>query len=420
MSGRRRPASVTASPPVVGLAYDLQVRFRFEDHAEPGTHQRLVVRDQDAEAHAFTGSRARSRNPPFGARARFELAAVDRYALAHADQAVTAAVRWRFAVRSLPVVRYLDLDVAVVVAHVHLGVRRGRVIDRVRQALLHEAVRRQVDAGWERYRLSLDLEVHREAGLASVGDERVDPAQARLWRQHRPTVRIPERADHPPHLRERLAPGPFDGEQRLALLLLLGTEQPTHAGRLDRHHADAVAHDVVELSGDPRAFLNDGTQRVGFTVALSDDRPRLRGLRLVGGPAEHEAGEPADREIDRDEEDLGRRVSGDHGNQDRSARHDDREADAGLASVAEAAEEERRHQTHGEEALGGREQQRIDERDAGREDPVGGGTREREPPMRDDHDRQDRHRRQREPERAGRVRVRCVPSEDGVEHPDED
>jgi hypothetical protein len=125
-----------------------------------------------------------------------------------------------------------------------------------------------------------------------------------------------------------------------------------------------VPDDVVQLSGDPRAFLDDGTERVGLTVALGDDRPRLGGLRLVGRAAEHVAGEPADREVERDEDDLGHRPSGDPVHQDRGAHHHDGETDAGLAGVGQAPEQERRHEPDDEEALGGRDQERIAEGDA--------------------------------------------------------
>ncbi len=48
--------------PVRGLADHLDVLLSLEDHAEAGADERLVVDDQDAEAHAgATGSLARKR-----------------------------------------------------------------------------------------------------------------------------------------------------------------------------------------------------------------------------------------------------------------------------------------------------------------------------------------------------------------------
>ena len=83
---------------VGGLADDLEVVLGVEDHAEPGAHERLVVGDQQAHAHARLNSshverkasraRASRRRPGPG----LELAAVEPHALAHAHEAVPAAV----------------------------------------------------------------------------------------------------------------------------------------------------------------------------------------------------------------------------------------------------------------------------------------------------------------------------------------
>ena len=75
--------------------------------------------------------------------AGLELAAVDRDPLAHADQAVAAALA---AAVSGAVVGDGQLDVAVAVADDHLGALCARVLDRVGQALLDESVGGQVDA----------------------------------------------------------------------------------------------------------------------------------------------------------------------------------------------------------------------------------------------------------------------------------
>ena len=68
-----------------------------EDHAEAGADERLVVGDQDADAHARSRERepARTAKPPPAAAAGVELAAEERDALAHPDQAVAAAVERR-------------------------------------------------------------------------------------------------------------------------------------------------------------------------------------------------------------------------------------------------------------------------------------------------------------------------------------
>jgi hypothetical protein len=47
--------------PIRRFAHHFDVLFGFEDHAEARSHERLVVDDQDAEAHSsVTGRRARN------------------------------------------------------------------------------------------------------------------------------------------------------------------------------------------------------------------------------------------------------------------------------------------------------------------------------------------------------------------------
>ena len=82
--------------------------------------------------------------------------------------------------------------------------------------------------------------------------------EARLRSESGRLLGPPQHANHPAHLGERLPAGPLDDEQRLALALLVGSQQPSHRRRLDGHHADAVTDDVVKLARDPRSLLRDG------------------------------------------------------------------------------------------------------------------------------------------------------------------
>ena len=101
------------------------------------------------------------------------------------------------------------------------------MLDRVRQALLHEPVGSQVDAGRELRRLALDLELDGEPRLARLRDEPVKVLEARLWRQRGRFLRPAQDADEPAHLGQGLAAGLLDDLERLSLLLLVGL-QPTH------------------------------------------------------------------------------------------------------------------------------------------------------------------------------------------------
>src|SRR5919198_1999807 len=78
-----------------------------------------------------------------------ELAAVDRHALSHADEAVAALVA---VAAAGAVVAHGELDVPVAVADEHLRLVRPGVLDGVRQAFLDEPVRGEVDAGRKRLR----------------------------------------------------------------------------------------------------------------------------------------------------------------------------------------------------------------------------------------------------------------------------
>ena len=90
----------------------------------------------------------------------------------------------------------------------------------------------------------------------------VDVLEARLRRERRRLLGPPQDADEPAHLGERRAPGLLDGEQRLALALLVVAQQPAHGRGLDGHDAHRVADDVVQLARDARALLGDGGARL--------------------------------------------------------------------------------------------------------------------------------------------------------------
>ena len=79
---------------------------------------------------------------------------------------------------------------------------------------------------------------------------------------------------------------------------------------LEHHHADGVGDDVVELARDPRALLGDGDARRRLALPLGLGRARLGRLGLLGPLAQREAGEPDDREQDRDEDELAGSVAG--------------------------------------------------------------------------------------------------------------
>src|SRR5215207_7458878 len=82
--------------------------------------------------------------PALGLLSRVELASVETHPLAHARESVTAARAVRDA---LSVVDDLQLEIVCPVADTHQRMRPSGVLERVRQRLLHDSVRGEVDAG---------------------------------------------------------------------------------------------------------------------------------------------------------------------------------------------------------------------------------------------------------------------------------
>ena len=172
------------------------------------------------------------------------------------------------------------------------------MLDRVGQALLDEPVDRQVDARRQGLRLSLDPQLDRQARLARLGKQAIEVLEAGLGCERRSLVGSAEDADHPPHLRERLPAGLLDNEQRFAFLLLMGTEEAARGQRLDRHHADAAADDIVQFARDARALVRDREPSLLDALLLGPRQPLLRLLCLVELAAEPERDRPRDGEDD--------------------------------------------------------------------------------------------------------------------------
>ena len=77
-----------------------------------------------------------------------------------------------------------------------------------------------------------------------------------------------------------------------------------HGADLQHHDADRVRDDVVELARDACALLRDGDALRRVALALGLRGAHLGGLGLLRTLAQRVAAEPADREEQRDEEEL--------------------------------------------------------------------------------------------------------------------
>ena len=238
------------------------------------------------------------RVPAAGPRSGLELAAVDGDALAHPDETVAAALR-------LPVgePRPSSLTTSSTpsspVADDHLGPGGVRVLHRVRQAFLDEAVGGEVDAGRQLGRVALDLDVDREAGLARLLDEPVEVLEARLRRERGRLLRPAEDADEPAHLGERLASGLLDDQQRLSLPLLFGPQEPADARRLNGHDADAWPT-TSWSSRAMRARSSATAARASSSRLLEPGRAFLGFPRLLELAAQAESEEPDGQEEKRE------------------------------------------------------------------------------------------------------------------------
>jgi hypothetical protein len=170
------------------------------------------------------------------------------------------------------------------------------VAERVRQRLLHDPVRGEVDARRQLDRIALDAVLDRQARVADLLDEPAERRHPRLRRERGQLVRAAEHPEQAAHLGERGAAGLLDGQQRLALALLLGRQQPPDGPGLDGHHRDAVGDDVVQLARDPLPLLRDRPLRLGLAVELGARRPLPRRPRVLERAADHVPAEPDGRE----------------------------------------------------------------------------------------------------------------------------
>ena len=170
---------------------------------------------------------------------------------------------------------------------------------------------------------------------------------------------------------------------------------------LEHHDAHCVGDDVVELPCDPHTFLGHGDTRRRVAIALRLGSAPFRRLGLLRALAEREARDPADGELEWDEDELRGGVSGDPVDDDHRTGDDEGQAEGCLHGVAEVPEQERRYEPDHEDADRVRDQPPVDEGDRRRQRPVR-CRRKRKAPTGEDRQYQDRDRRKDEPQRRAR------------------
>ena len=142
-SGFSERASKIASSRGARLADGLQVRLLVDQHREPGSDDRVVVDDENANRH-LTGTSATSVVPsPFAGLDR-DRAAEQRQPLAHADQA-EAVVGVRSGSNPLPSSSITTATASPLARQQDADRMRLGVLHHVRQRLLHDPVERRLD-----------------------------------------------------------------------------------------------------------------------------------------------------------------------------------------------------------------------------------------------------------------------------------
>src|SRR5213076_112 len=197
-SGRSRRASVTASSPspaspttVVSGSVSKIFRRPTRTSAWSSAIRTVVI-------GSAAGRARRSRRSAAGV----EAAAVERHTLAHAHEAVPAGCCRRRG--SGAVVGDLELERVRRVADLDPRPRLARVLQRVRQRLLHDPVGGQLDPDWELAWLTFDLELDGKAGFPELPDENRNVGEAGLGREW--LVRAAtEHAQQTTHLGQRAA-----------------------------------------------------------------------------------------------------------------------------------------------------------------------------------------------------------------------
>ena len=233
-------------------------------------------------------------------RPALELAAEDSDALAHADEAVSAAAPLA---APAPVSAISSSSASGRKRTEHAGPRRPGVLERVRQRLLHDPVRRDIDARRQLAPLAFDAQLDGEASVAHLargaarGGRGTAAARARRPRPRPGACAAAAASPRAQSLRStRSRRGRRRAREPFACL---------RAARLKHDHADRVRDDVVELAGDPRALLGHGGPRAPRRARRSA-RARARGGRWIATAGEPETAEDREEE-DRVAEEIGDR-----------------------------------------------------------------------------------------------------------------
>ena len=156
------------------------------------------------------------------------------------------------------------------------------MLERVRQALLDDAIGGKVDPAREREGLAVDVQLGGQAGAADLVQQRVEAVETGLRNELDLVLVAPHCGKETAHLGERGPAGPLDAPERVAVVGPRVGKLVPDGAHLQHHHADGVGDDVVELAGDPSALLRHGDAGRYLALALRPDSADLGRLGLLG------------------------------------------------------------------------------------------------------------------------------------------
>jgi hypothetical protein len=94
------------------------------------------------------------------------------------------------------------------------------------------------------------------------------------------------------HLGQRLPPGAFHRLQRSAFLNLVRPQQPPHSAGVQRHHANAVRGQIVQLTGDSQPLVGHSRRGTPLGFLLGATSALLRQPCSKGAAADRPPGQP--------------------------------------------------------------------------------------------------------------------------------
>ena len=145
--------------------------------------------------------------------------------------------------------------------------RVAGVLERIRQRLLDDAVRRQLDTDRQVTPLAFDAQVDRQPCVADLRDQQREVVETRLRCERIGSVAA-QHPDQAAHLGQRTPADLLDRLQNLARRAVVRLEHPALGAGLDDHHRDVVRDRVVQLARDPRSLLDDRLSRDDVPLAL--------------------------------------------------------------------------------------------------------------------------------------------------------